>query len=474
MTDSLAQFWQGTPSATATATGAALTPTSGNLLVAVVTGSGSTLASMATAMASGTTGWAQLIPDVGNNTSGTDHAVLGFWYKYASGNETPAFTTGAAGTVTSQCDVYEIAGGPSSGNPLDTYGTYASGSSSSTISSITATTSAAPSAAGEFAILAAIRERVAITTTITVSSPWTVEYQDGSTSQNGHRLDGYQTSPSTSGTLSGTVSFSGTSASAYGAGAIVVIQVGNGGGGGGGSAITNSFEGGTDGTAISTANSGGSSGTAFDSLGGSATLPVFSSAGAIHGSLGAYTPLSGNSTTTLEWKPSFTGFNSSSVPWYARDYFKITSLPPAQIFLMKAQDDAVPQDVWAIYIDTTGHLGIRNRVAGTNVATAASAVALNTPTRWEAECVYNGSTYSLTLWCYYGSNVEGTTPDETLTGSVSSADAVDVGSFGAQAASVQTWTSPYHDDIGLSSTKLGPYVPPTPTVLPSLIPAFLC
>jgi hypothetical protein len=228
--------------------------------------------------------------------------------------------------------------------------------------------------------------------------------------------------------------------------------------------VTNSFEGGTDGTAISTTNSGGTSGTAFDSLGGSATLPVFSSAGAIHGSLGAYTPLSGNSTTTIEWKQAFPGFNSSSIPWYARDYFTITSLPPALVFLMKAQDDVAPQDVWAVGLTTAGKLVIRNRIVGSNPATATTAVALNTPARWESSCSYNGSTYTITLRCFYGSNVEGTTPDETLGPvTISTTDAVDLVAFGAQAATVQTWASPYHDDIGLSATGwLGPVTAGTP------------
>lgn len=216
--------------------------------------------------------------------------------------------------------------------------------------------------------------------------------------------------------------------------------------------ITNSFEGGTSGSAISTSNSGGTSGTAWDALGGSTTLPVYSTAAGIHGGLGASTPLSGNSTTTIEWKAAAASlFNSGGIPWYARDYFEITSLPPAQVFLMKAQDDAVPQDVWAVYLDTTGHLGLRNRIAGTNLATSTGTVALSTPTRWETQCIYTGSAYSLTLRCFFGSNVEGTTPDETLTGSISTADAVDVASFGAQAATVQTWSTVYHDDILLTN-----------------------
>lgn len=224
--------------------------------------------------------------------------------------------------------------------------------------------------------------------------------------------------------------------------------------------ITNSFEGGTNGTAISTSNSGGASGTAWDSLGGSTTLPVYSAAAAFHGKLGASTPLSSVSTSTIEWKQQFaSGFNSSSIPWYGRDYFMITSLPPVLMFLMKAQDDVVPQDVWAIGLTTAGKLCIRNRVTGVTPATATTVIALNTKNRYEFSCTYNGSTYSITLRCFYGANYDGITPDETISASVASTDAVDIVAWGAQAASKTTWSTVYHDDIALSTAGwIGPYV----------------
>jgi hypothetical protein len=216
--------------------------------------------------------------------------------------------------------------------------------------------------------------------------------------------------------------------------------------------VTNNFEGGTDGTAITTANSGGSSGTAWDSLGGSTTLPTYSAAAALTGGMGAATPLSSNSTTTIEWKAAFAaGFNSSSNPWYGRHYFEVAAYPPVQTFLMKAQDDVVPQDVWAVFMDTTGHMGLRNRISGTNLSTATTAVSLNSRNRYEFKCIYDGTTFALTLRCFYGSNADGTTPDETITGSVTSGDAVNVVAWGAQAATSQTWTGPKSDNIMLTT-----------------------
>jgi hypothetical protein len=215
--------------------------------------------------------------------------------------------------------------------------------------------------------------------------------------------------------------------------------------------LTNSFEGGSSGTVISVANSGGLSGSPWDSLGGSATLPAYSSAGAIIGTLAGGTPLAGNSTTTLEWRDSFAlGFNASSVPWYVRDYFSIASLPPVLMRLSKFQDDLASVDVWGICMDTTGKLGIRDLGAGAWQGQAATAVTAGTRNRYECQVSYNGSAYSVTLRCFYGSNFSGTTPDETVSGTITSSSPVNVAAFGAQAATAQTWAGIYHDSIGLT------------------------
>lgn len=220
--------------------------------------------------------------------------------------------------------------------------------------------------------------------------------------------------------------------------------------------LTNSFEGGTNGTAISTTNSGGTH-DAFDHLGGSFSLPTYSTAAAIHGSLGASTPLNGNSTTTLQWKESFNGFNSSSTPWYSRDYVKLATLPSVLLYLESFQDSSVPQEVWAVHVNTAGKLCLRDRLNAVTLATSAGTIAINTPFRYETKCIYDGTTYALTLRIFFGANVEGVTPDETLTGSLTSPNHVDLASFGAQTSTIQTLAGISHDDWGLSALAyMGP------------------
>lgn len=118
---------------------------------------------------------------------------------------------------------------------------------------------------------------------------------------------------------------------------------------------------------------------------------------------------------------------------------------------MKAQNDIAPQDVWAVFLDTTGHLGIRDRVNGVNKATSTGTLALNTPVRYETKCIFSGTVYTLTLRLFFGANVEGATPDETLTGTITNSNVVNVVAFGAQTATSQTWATPRHDDAGMSA-----------------------
>jgi Siphovirus ReqiPepy6 Gp37-like protein/Glycosyl hydrolase family 26 len=222
--------------------------------------------------------------------------------------------------------------------------------------------------------------------------------------------------------------------------------------------LSNSNEGGSNGTTITVANSGGTSGDAWDAVNTAVPLPVYSTTGALDGSLGSSHSLSATSNALLDWSTSFSGFNATSIPWYTRDYFKITALPSAQVFLQSVQKISPFALVWSIFIDTTGHLGIRNRASGTNIATATTVLSLNTRHRYETKVVYDGTTYSLTLRCFYGTNADGITPDETLTGSITSANAVDLMGFGAQTAASATLGPIYHDNIAADTVDwIGPF-----------------
>lgn len=220
--------------------------------------------------------------------------------------------------------------------------------------------------------------------------------------------------------------------------------------------LTQNFEGGTNGVAVSTSNSGGTH-DAFDNLGGSFSLPTYSTAAAIHNTLGLATPLNGNSTTTVQWNKSFSGWNASSVPWYARDYLKLAALPSVIMYTMSVQDPTVPQEIWAVHVSPTGHLCLRDRVNAATLATSSGTIALNTPVRYETKCIFDGSTYSLTLRIFFGANVEGTSPDETLTATLSNTNTAGLVSFGAQTSTLQTIAGISHDEIGLSATGyMGP------------------
>lgn len=232
MAVSLDWFSAGTRSTTTTAAGSfgSNTPVAGHLLIAVVTGTGSSAVTFSTAQASGTTGWTQLRADVGSSTTAGDSRVgVGVWYKYAAGGDAaPSFTVGVGSGPTSQCDCYSLSGSLTSGNPLDTSGTESSsgaGTGSATVTSTAVTTAAAPAGAGEFAILAAARYRGTTTApTITATTGYTLDSNDGATTSTGHRGVAHEASVATGSAVTATITYSSTGTTAYGAGVLVLIQ----------------------------------------------------------------------------------------------------------------------------------------------------------------------------------------------------------------------------------------------------------
>lgn len=100
-------------------------PTSGNLLVAVVFGALSVAGAWSTGSSS--SGWAQLMPDLADQAAGTgdSYGGIGIWYKTAAGGDSaPEFTlSGGAEIGWGQVFILELSGART-GNPLDTYATY--------------------------------------------------------------------------------------------------------------------------------------------------------------------------------------------------------------------------------------------------------------------------------------------------------------------------------------------------------------
>jgi hypothetical protein len=208
------------------------TPTAGNLLVAVVSRVGSTATASPTSTGPGGS-WARLLPTsfvtnigVGSATACTN--LVDAWWKIATGSETngdATFTMTLAGGTTTfamTCTIYELSGANTT-SPLDVSGTQSSGASSATITTVTTTTSANVSAAGEFAISCATRERAAVAPTITYSASWTNGANDGATSSVAHTGVAHRANPASGATASNVTTFSGSGTTAFSAGVIVVI-----------------------------------------------------------------------------------------------------------------------------------------------------------------------------------------------------------------------------------------------------------
>ena len=197
----------------------------GNLMVAVVTAVAATSVT-ATAQNSGTTGWTKY-SEAWNSTTNAGHVAVSVWTKTSAGSDAaPAFTSTLTGTGAMTVTLYNLSGAI----PVpyvDTSGTEASsgsGTGTATVTSTAVTTSGNVTASGEFAIMVAARERTAGTTTVTGSAGWNLDVNDGATSSVSHTGVQSYAGPPTGSTLAGTVSWSGTGTTAYGAGLTVVFQ----------------------------------------------------------------------------------------------------------------------------------------------------------------------------------------------------------------------------------------------------------
>ena len=190
--------------------------TAGNQLVAVVTAGGSTASAAAISTPSG---WTQQV--VTSNVATTAYAWVAVYTKTAAGSDSaPAFTATLSGTVAMTVTLFELAAAANL-NPVDTYGTYASGGTAGTLT-LTATTSGNVSVAGEFAIACFCMERAAATNTWTHGSGWTNAANDGTTNTVLHTAVDYYASPSAGSTLAETGSWT-TETTAYGAGIILTV-----------------------------------------------------------------------------------------------------------------------------------------------------------------------------------------------------------------------------------------------------------
>ena len=190
--------------------------TAGNQLVALVTAGGSTASAAAISTPSG---WTQQV--VTSNVATTANAWVAVYTKTAAGSDSaPAFTATLSGTVAMTVTLFELAAAANL-NPVDTYGTYASGGTAGTLT-LTATTSGNVSVAGEFAVTCFCMERAAATNTWTHGSGWANAANDGTTNTVLHTAVDYYANPSSGSTLAETGSWA-TETTAYGAGIILTV-----------------------------------------------------------------------------------------------------------------------------------------------------------------------------------------------------------------------------------------------------------
>ena len=204
----------GVPGAATTTTGAVPTaaygqaPTPGNLLVAVLLEASTTsTGAVATSLTSGT-GWAQMLGDQGLVGITNDRCVVGVWSKFAGASEpAPGFQIGGSTTINGVCVIYELAGAL---NTLDTSGLFQPGSTATTVASVTVTASAAVSQAGGFAIAGYCLSQTSASTYAFSESPFTRDYDNGTTSSRNHVVCGHQANPALV-AVSDAISFTSTS-----------------------------------------------------------------------------------------------------------------------------------------------------------------------------------------------------------------------------------------------------------------------
>jgi hypothetical protein len=148
--------------------------TAGNLLVAVVSATGTTSA----ATVSTPSGWSQAF-----TAGGGTAATCAVYTKTADGADAaPAFTSTISGTATMTAQLLELVNAATS-SIFDTSGT---NTGSGTVASLALTTSGNVTSAGDYLLSVLVRERAAGTTTYTPGSGWWNVVSDGSTSSTGH------------------------------------------------------------------------------------------------------------------------------------------------------------------------------------------------------------------------------------------------------------------------------------------------
>lgn len=195
-------------------------PTSGNLLIAVLDGACSTAASNAFTAA---TGWTSLVGPVKNTTgAGTSHTIAqAFWKRASGGDAAPVFSFTIGATFGVDCTIFEL-NGANTTNPLGISGTYSSSGSGTGTATVTFSQTTGPNffpSLNSFAISVMVQEAASATLTWTESGTgWTSaqKYPTSGASVANAQIN-YQVGPSSSAALVDSGHWS-TDTTAYGSG----------------------------------------------------------------------------------------------------------------------------------------------------------------------------------------------------------------------------------------------------------------
>lgn len=207
--------------------------------------------------------------------------------------------------------------------------------------------------------------------------------------------------------------------------------------------LANTFEGGSNGTTITTGNSGGTSGNAFDSTSG--TVPTFSTAHAMHGTIGLAMQGSGN----VRWSSaSVTGGNTTM---YGRVYVFITAAPNVQTVLVGGQTpSSTIAAQFSVRVNTNRAVGTITKGSTAIASTTKLTVATWYRLEFKMVSVTSGN---CTLDCriYVG---DSTTITETMTQATGTGQAGDTSIDGLMVGSTNIVTANvvFLDDLQINST----------------------
>jgi hypothetical protein len=149
---------------------------------------------------------------------------------------------------------------------------------------------------------------------------------------------------------------------------------------------------------------------------------------------------------------------------YSRFYFRIQAYPTGRNAILMQTSDSSVTDLSDLKITTTGLIALSNLSNPT--AYSASAAPLN---QWiRAEVWWNRPASTQTLRLFYGANVDGTTPDETLTAAAGGSSTAATIRFGDGYVPTTSYTVDIDDSATSTAGWLGPAVTTVGATIPPI------